>query len=121
MPWRRLAAGERAWPNSRTSSFTGNFDEPSNLNQPGLAAPSLRMSSAEGTADFPGGGDFPGEELRAGKLDNQAHASIQPRPMYELLNTINDPADLRKLERRQLKQLADELRTFVLHSVSQTG
>ncbi|HXC39797.1 MAG TPA: 1-deoxy-D-xylulose-5-phosphate synthase, partial [Burkholderiales bacterium] len=41
--------------------------------------------------------------------------------MYELLNTINDPADLRKLERRQLKQLADELRTFVLHSVSQTG
>jgi len=79
------------------------------------------MSSAEGTADFPGGGDFPGEELRAGKLDNQAHASIQPRPMYELLNTINDPADLRKLERRQLKQLADELRTFVLHSVSQTG
>ena len=30
--------------------------------------------------------------------------------MYELLNTINDPADLRKLDRRQLPQLAAELR-----------
>src|SRR5581483_4504305 len=32
-----------------------------------------------------------------------------------------EPADLRKLERRQLAQLADELREFVLQSVSQTG
>src|SRR4051812_14662463 len=77
------------------------------------------MSSAEGTVDFPGGADFPGGEFRADKPDNQAAG--QPRPMNELLNTINDPADLRKLERRQLKQLADELRTFVLQSVSQTG
>jgi 1-deoxy-D-xylulose-5-phosphate synthase len=41
--------------------------------------------------------------------------------MYELLKTIDDPADLRRLERRQLRQLADELRAFVLESVSKTG
>ena len=41
--------------------------------------------------------------------------------MYELLKTINDPAELRKLERRQLHQLAGELRAFVLDSVSKTG
>ena len=41
--------------------------------------------------------------------------------MYELLKTINDPTDLRMLSRRQLPQLADELRAFVLDSVSKTG
>ena len=41
--------------------------------------------------------------------------------LYELLKTVNDPADLRKLERRQLAQLAEELRAFVLESVSKTG
>ena len=41
--------------------------------------------------------------------------------MYELLKTIDDPAQLRTLERRQLVQLADELRAFVLESVSKTG
>ena len=40
---------------------------------------------------------------------------------YELLNTIDDPADLRRLDRRQLGPLADELRAFVLDAVSQTG
>lgn len=40
---------------------------------------------------------------------------------YELLNTIDDPADLRRLDRRQLGPLATELRAFVLDSVSQTG
>jgi 1-deoxy-D-xylulose-5-phosphate synthase len=38
-----------------------------------------------------------------------------------LLETINDPADIRPLTRPQLKQLADELRAFVLESVAQTG
>ncbi|MBP0600493.1 1-deoxy-D-xylulose-5-phosphate synthase [Herbaspirillum sp. LeCh32-8] len=38
-----------------------------------------------------------------------------------LLNTINDPADLRRLPRHQLKPLAEELRGFVLDSVSKTG
>ncbi len=39
----------------------------------------------------------------------------------ELLPGINSPADLRQLNREQLEQLADELRTCVLDSVSQTG
>jgi 1-deoxy-D-xylulose-5-phosphate synthase len=41
--------------------------------------------------------------------------------MYELLETINDPAQLRALDRKQLPQLAVELRDFILDSVSQTG
>ncbi|KER73828.1 MULTISPECIES: 1-deoxy-D-xylulose-5-phosphate synthase [Burkholderia] len=41
--------------------------------------------------------------------------------MYDLLKTIDDPADLRRLDRRQLQPLADELRAFVLDSVSKTG
>ena len=41
--------------------------------------------------------------------------------MYELLSTINDPADLRSLDRRQLAQVATELRQFLIESVSQTG
>ncbi len=40
---------------------------------------------------------------------------------YPLLQTVNDPADLRRLSRAELKDLAAELREFVLHSVSQTG
>src|ERR1700730_2183874 len=41
--------------------------------------------------------------------------------MYDLLKTIDDPAALRQLDRSQLRPLADELRAFVLESVSQTG
>jgi 1-deoxy-D-xylulose-5-phosphate synthase len=41
--------------------------------------------------------------------------------MYDLLETIDDPADLRRLDRRQLAQLADELRAFLLDSVAKTG
>ena len=41
--------------------------------------------------------------------------------VYDLLKTINYPHELRRLEERQLKQLADELRAFLLESVSQTG
>lgn len=40
---------------------------------------------------------------------------------YPLLRTIDDPADLRKLSRADLKLVADELRAYVLHSVAQTG
>lgn len=40
---------------------------------------------------------------------------------FPLLQNINDPADLRKLSRADLKALATELREFVLQSVSQTG
>jgi 1-deoxy-D-xylulose-5-phosphate synthase len=41
--------------------------------------------------------------------------------MYPLLETINSPADLRLVPRTELKTLADELRAYLLHSVSQTG
>jgi 1-deoxy-D-xylulose-5-phosphate synthase len=41
--------------------------------------------------------------------------------VYSLLQTINDPDDLRQLDRSQLSRLADELRAFVLESVSRTG
>jgi 1-deoxy-D-xylulose-5-phosphate synthase len=41
--------------------------------------------------------------------------------MYELLKTVNDPAELRQLDRKQLHQLAEELRAYVLDSVSKTG
>ena len=38
-----------------------------------------------------------------------------------LLETIDTPADLRKLDKSQLPQLTRELRNFVINSVSQTG
>jgi 1-deoxy-D-xylulose-5-phosphate synthase len=41
--------------------------------------------------------------------------------MYQLLETINSPADLRLVPRPQLKRVADELRAYLLDSVSRTG
>ena len=41
--------------------------------------------------------------------------------MVSLLESIDNPADVRKLPRSQLKPLADELRAFILDSVSRTG
>ncbi len=41
--------------------------------------------------------------------------------MHSLLSSIESPADLRRLGRAQLQPLADELRAFVLDSVSKTG
>ena len=40
---------------------------------------------------------------------------------YPLLDTIGSPAALRALERKQLPQLAEELRAFLVESVSKTG
>jgi 1-deoxy-D-xylulose-5-phosphate synthase len=40
---------------------------------------------------------------------------------YPLLETVDDPADIRTFDRKQLAQLADELRAFILDSVSATG
>ncbi len=56
-------------------------------------------------------------------LDSQlsiAH-STSGSPVYDLLKTINDARELRQLDERELKRLADELRAFLLESVSQTG
>ena len=41
--------------------------------------------------------------------------------MAKLLDSINDPADLRRLPRTELATVADELRAYVLDSVSRTG
>src|SRR5258708_9428706 len=64
--------------------------------------------SAIGKADLP----RKGSEAGSAEYDPAA---------YELLKTIDDPAALRALDRRGLQRLADELRTFLLESVSQTG
>jgi 1-deoxy-D-xylulose-5-phosphate synthase len=42
-------------------------------------------------------------------------------PIFPLLESIDDPAELRRLERAQLPQLARELRAFLLNTVAQTG
>ena len=41
--------------------------------------------------------------------------------MTDLLKTINSPKDLRLLSRDQLPGVAEELREFLLETVSQTG
>ncbi len=41
--------------------------------------------------------------------------------MTSILSTINSPFDLRPLSKEQLTTLADELRTFLINSVSKTG
>lgn len=41
--------------------------------------------------------------------------------MFKLLNNINGPGDVRKLNEVQLKQLAEEIREFLVQNVSKTG
>src|SRR5689334_18568201 len=64
--------------------------------------------SAIGKADLPG----KGAESGSAEYDPSA---------YELLKSVDDPAALRAMDRKALGRLADELRTFLLESVSQTG
>jgi len=66
-----------------------------------------RFMSAIGKADLP--------------KDSEAGSTGYDPAGYGLLKTIDDPAALRALDRRGLQRLADELRTFILESVSQTG
>tara|TARA_R110002050_G_scaffold57423_3_gene129071 strand:- start:209411 stop:211246 length:1836 start_codon:yes stop_codon:yes gene_type:complete len=42
-------------------------------------------------------------------------------PMDTLLAHIDSPADLRKLDKKQLPQLAEEIRALIVNSVQQTG
>ena len=42
-------------------------------------------------------------------------------PISELLNGINSPEDLRKLDKNQMPLIADELREFLLYTVGKTG
>jgi len=43
------------------------------------------------------------------------------RPATPLLDSIDSPADLRALDEKQLPELAEQLRAFLLYSVGQTG
>jgi len=56
--------------------------------------------------------------LRTGR---PAAPKMIDRLQYPLLETIDEPAALRKLSRRALPQLATELRAFMLESVAKTG
>jgi len=46
---------------------------------------------------------------------------LRNRPDTPLLDTVDLPEDLRKLDEKQLRQLADELRTETIDAVSSTG
>jgi len=50
-----------------------------------------------------------------------AASAVPPVARFPLLETIDAPADLRRLERRRLHDLALELREFVIESVAKTG
>ena len=45
----------------------------------------------------------------------------KPVDMYKKLKTINSPHDLRSLDRKDLDQVASELRAYIIESVSKTG
>ncbi|MCS4510620.1 1-deoxy-D-xylulose-5-phosphate synthase [Xylophilus ampelinus] len=53
--------------------------------------------------------------------DSNAHTPHHAAAGPALLNRIDDPAALRALSRDELKQLAGELRSYVIDSVSKTG
>ncbi len=46
---------------------------------------------------------------------------MNQRPSTPLLDTVNVPADMKRLKHEQLRQLADELRTEMIDAVSTTG
>jgi len=55
------------------------------------------------------------------RIGRPATPKMIDRLQYPLLETIDEPAALRKLSRRALPQLATELRAFMLESVAKTG
>src|SRR5205814_7550046 len=56
-----------------------------------------------------------------GRLDRDPRVLTPYMPIFPLLESVGDPAELRRLERAQLPQLARELRAFLLSTVAQTG
>jgi deoxyxylulose-5-phosphate synthase len=48
-------------------------------------------------------------------------SSENPTPVEPLLQQIEEPAALRRLPREKLDQVAQELRTFLIHHASQFG
>ena len=63
----------------------------------------------------------PGEGDAGSSAGSAAEGGGYNPSMYELLKTIDDPAQLRALDRKELPRLADELRAYVLESVARTG
>ncbi|MBL3527403.1 MAG: 1-deoxy-D-xylulose-5-phosphate synthase [gamma proteobacterium endosymbiont of Lamellibrachia anaximandri] len=55
------------------------------------------------------------------EIENQQTGDAAPSGGYGLLEQVDLPADLRRLESSQLPQLATELRRFLIETVSQTG
>jgi len=53
--------------------------------------------------------------------DRKSHNQGQGAIRYPLLSSIDLPADLRRLPEERLSELADELRSFLIDSVSRTG
>ncbi|NBS11532.1 MAG: 1-deoxy-D-xylulose-5-phosphate synthase, partial [Gammaproteobacteria bacterium] len=49
------------------------------------------------------------------------HAIPETRPETPLLDRIQSPQDLRELDRSALRQVADEVRAYLLHSVGLSG
>lgn len=49
------------------------------------------------------------------------HEIPRTRPSTPLLDTVDNPGDLKKLEEKQLPKLANELREYLLYSVGQSG
>ena len=58
---------------------------------------------------------------REGSVQYKLAQMIPPPNTYPLLESIHLPADLRKLPQSKLQQLADELRQFLIQSVSTRG
>src|SRR6266540_1220897 len=105
---RRRAKARRACRFHRVAQILA-AEEPSS---PRTSFPGLRDNSRSMSAI--GKADLPGSKPETGSTEYDPAA-------YELLKAIDDPAALRKLDRRGLQRLAGELRTFILESVSQTG
>ena len=43
------------------------------------------------------------------------------KPNTPLLDTVNNPNDLRRFSKKELQKFSDELREFLIYSVSQSG
>jgi 1-deoxy-D-xylulose-5-phosphate synthase len=54
-------------------------------------------------------------------MPEHRQAGALTKPSTPLLDTIDLPQDVRKLDEAQLPQLADELRLELIDAVSQTG
>src|SRR4051812_41837285 len=56
-----------------------------------------------------------------GRGGRRARMGVSMAASFPLLESIDDPAQLRRLDRRDLVRLAAELRAFIVESVSATG